>query len=213
MKRYILACMTVAVVFGCSLASVRADDINQPPWPRYTPQTTFQDWTFDSSTRAGFVAASWYNLSGTPTATITGGSWLDHLDQRSGVWALPSGTSSIDLTIPDNPPSGSLKDVWAQITWESTDGGVPVVTVDGTVAAPEIVALSRESGSGNWMQYTYQTAGFTGTGIDTVDITTTTGTINVGEIVIDTIPEPSSLALLAVGAIGLYASRKRSLAA
>jgi hypothetical protein len=63
------------------------------------------------------------------------------------------------------------------------------------------------------MQYTYQTAGFTGTGIDTVDITTTTGTINVGEIVIDTIPEPSSLALLAVGAIGLYASRKRSLAA
>jgi len=44
-----------------------------------------------------------------------------------------------------------------------------------------------------------------------------TGSYNLGEVVVDTIciPEPSSLALLAMGSISLllYASRKRRLAA
>ena len=50
--------MTVAVVFGCSVASVKADDLYPPPWTRGGPGTTYQAWDF--GTIANPVVADTY---------------------------------------------------------------------------------------------------------------------------------------------------------
>jgi hypothetical protein len=74
-------------------------------------------------------------------------------------------------------------------------------------------------GNGNWQQNVYETRlPFNPAAADVViSGALPATTFNVGQVVIDTqcIPKPSSLALSAVGAIGLltYASRKRRLAA
>jgi hypothetical protein len=210
MKSCILVCMTVAVVFGCSVASVRADDLYQPPWERGDTNTTYQSWTFGTIDNPA-APDTVFNLYGAPTATINGGTWASFYDNHVGVWTLGS-TNSIDLYIPNTPADPTrTKDVWTQITWQSSLGGSPVVTVNGIVSTLEFSVLA---GNGSWMQSVFMaTLPFNPAAEDVV----VTGTMAVGEVVIDTqcIPEPSSLALLAMGAISLlsYASRKRRLAA
>jgi hypothetical protein len=97
--------------------------------------------------------------------------------------------------------------VWTQITWQSDLGGSPVVTVDGIVSTLQFTA---PVGNGDWSQSVFETTLPFNPAAEQVIVT---GIMDVGQVVIDTqcIPEPSSLALLAIGAISLlsYASRKR----
>ena len=132
-----------------------------------------------------------------------------------GVWTLGS-SSSIDCCILNTSLSNPYKEVWTQITWQSDNGGSPVVTVDGIAST---LLLSAPVGNGNWQQNVYETRlrfNPAAAGVVISGALPAT-TFNVGQVVIDTqcIPKPSSLALSAVGAIGLltYASRKRRLAA
>ena len=211
MKLSILVRVTAAVVFGCSVASVRADDINQPPWQRFEPNTTYQNWTFGLTNNPTAPDVDFYNPNGTPTATVTNGNWTQYYDQHVGVWTLGT-NSSIDLFIPNTPfDPNRHKDLWLQITWQPDLGGSPVVTVNGNAFS---LVGSAPVGTGNWIQSTYSTTLATNPASEVLIIT---GTMDVGEVVLDTqcIPEPSSLALLALGAISLlpYASRKRKLAA
>jgi len=101
MKQYILGCMTVAVVFGCSVASVKADDIYPPAWTRGMTNTTYQEWNFGTSANPAAPGVA-YNPNGTPTATITGGIWSFIYDNHVGVWTLGA-SDSIDLSIPNTP--------------------------------------------------------------------------------------------------------------
>ncbi len=209
MKSCVVVCMTVVVVFGSSITSVRADDLYQPPWTRDDPNTTYQNWTFGTIDNPA-APDDFFNPNGDPTATINGGTWAFFYDDHVGVWTLAA-TNSIDLYIPNTPlDTTRTKDVWTQITWESS-GGSPVVTVNGIVSS---LLFSVSAGYGSWMQSVFETTlPFNPAAEDVV----VTGTMSVGEVVIDTqcIPEPSSLALLAAGSIGLLscASRKRRLAA
>jgi hypothetical protein len=207
MKRSILTCLTLAVVFGCWVASVRADDIYQPPWLRGQPRTTFQEWTFATSANP-LPAESVYNPYGTPMAAITGGSWQQFYDNHVGVWTLGS-NDHIDLGIPNSPyDPWRWKDVWIQVTWEPILGAQPVVAVDGNAAT---WLLTAPVGNGGWFQSVYEYV-FPNYNPD-FEVVSISGNIALGQVVIDTIcvPEPSSLALLAVGAVSLlYASRKRS---
>ncbi len=215
-KRYLLVCMTVAVVLGCSVASVRADDIYPPPWERGHPNTTLQDWTFSSDANPSAPDVAFYNLYGTPQATITGtgNTWFQFYDNHNGVWALGGPTSSMDLGIPNTPLDDTkTKDVWTQITWEPTVTGqaAPLVVVNGIQSAP---VTTTPSGNGSWFQSVYDTTLVPNPAFEDVIIT---GSYQLGEVIVDTqcVPEPSSLALLAMGAISLlpYAWRKRRLAA
>ncbi len=214
-KRYLLVCMTLAVVLGCSVASVRADDIYPPPWERGHPNTTLQDWTFSSDANPSAPDVAFYNLYGTPQATITGtgNTWFQFYDNHNGVWALGGPTSSMDLGIPNTPLDDTkTKDVWTQITWEPNGTNeAPVVMVNG-IASESFTNYSI--GDGGWFQSVYQTHLAYNPQYEDVVIT---GSYDLGEVVVDTqcIPEPSSLALLAMGAISLlpYAWRKRRLAA
>jgi len=128
--------MTVAVVFGCSVASVRADDIYPPPWLRGEPNTTYESWDF--TTTANPVNADvFYNPNGTPTATINGGTWSAFYDNHQGVWTLGAG-DSVDLFIPNTPADPTkTKDIWTQVTWQTDNTGTPVVTVDGVASTLE----------------------------------------------------------------------------
>jgi len=215
MKQCILGCMTVAVVLGCSVASVKADDIYQPPWQRGSANTTFESWNFGTAANPSGPDMS-FNPYGTPAATISGGTWSQFYDNHFGVWTLGSG-GSIDFFIPNTPVEPTRnKVVWTQLTWQPDNNGLPVVTVAGVVSQ---LVLSAPVGIGGWVQSVYETTlPFNPAAEDVVISGALPGTtLDVGQVVIDTIciPEPSSLALLGMGAVSLllYASRKRRLAA
>lgn len=220
-NRSIFACVTVAVVFGCSVVSVKADDIFPPPWQRDQPQTTFQGWTFvtDALTTAPDEYTT-YNPYGTPLATINAGTsqWSAFYDNHQGVWTLGTG-DNITFDIPNAPEDiSNLKCVWTQLTWQTDNNGVPVVNVAGVTST----FVESETVNG-WTYAAYQTVlPYNPSSEDVIVSGSLSGTtFDLGEVVIDTIctpvdpiPEPSSLALLAVGALSLlYASRKGRLAA
>ena len=211
MKTIILGYMTVAVVFGCSVASVKADDLYPPPWTRGGPGTTYQAWDFGTSA-SPVVADVFYNPYGVPYATINGGSWSFFYDDHVGVWTLGS-ADSIDLYIPNTPLNlDNTKEVWTQVTWQPDAGPAPVVTVDYGSGSSVVSTLqfTVPAGNGDWLQSVYLADLPYNPASENV-IVTETG--DVGQVVIDSecVPEPSSLAMLALGAISLlsYASRKR----
>lgn len=195
-------------------ASVRADDIYPPPWQRGATNTTFQDWTFSTSANPS-APDNVYNPNGTPQATIsgTGNTWYQFYDNHNGVWVLGGPSSSMDLGIPNTPfDTNRTKEVWTQITWEPNGtNAAPVVMVNGIASAP---FTTYSEGNGGWFQSVYDTTLASNPQYEDVIVT---GSYYLGEVVVDTIciPEPSSLALLALGSISLllYASRKRRLAA
>ena len=83
-----LAGMTVAVVFGGLVASVRADDISPPPWLRGQPNTTYQDWTFATDANLVTPDLGMHKPNGISLATITGGVWNNLYDNHVGIWTL-----------------------------------------------------------------------------------------------------------------------------
>lgn len=196
-------------------ASVRADDIYPPPWQRGATNTTWQDWTFSTSNNPSTPDQGFFNPNGTPYSTITGTGnvWSAFYDNHQGVWTLSGANSSMDLGIPNTPYDATrIKNIWTQITWEpDADQDTPVVMVNGIAVT---AFTTYPVGNGNWKQSVYETTLVPNPQYEDVAIT---GSYYLGEVVVDTIcvPEPSSLALLAMGSISLllYASRKRRLAA
>jgi hypothetical protein len=207
MKRSILVCMTLAVVFGGSVALVFADDTFPPPWQRGGDRTTYQDWTFGTSNNPLPPDVDNVNPYGKPSATILDGVWANFHDNHVGVWSLLADDSYINVPIPNAPDHPDWnKLVWTQLTWspeQSPNGevGSPSVFVDGLQSQLQETVPLHDS----WFQSTWFTTLPYNPRSETVHIT---GFIDVGELVVDTkcaVPEPCSLALLAMGAIGLAA--------
>ena len=200
--------MTVAVVFGGSMALVRADDIYPPPWLRGQPYTTYQDWTFTTSANPAAPDSGVFNPYGNPTATIYHASWSDSYDSHVGVWNFDWGTNALTLNIPNAPSDPTRqKELWVQITFQSDYGGAPRVSANG---AGLTLVQSTPVGTGSWLQNVYEVLLPTNPSSEQVLVMLPFSPMRVGEVVIDTIciPEASSLALFGLGAAALVIFRR-----
>jgi hypothetical protein len=196
MKRWLLVCMTVAVVFCGLVAPVWADDLLPPPWQRGGDRTTYQDWTFALSDNPIAPDVGIVNPYGIAEATVVNGNWEQYYDNHVGSWDLGS-NSYIDVVIPNAPDHPEwTKLLWTQITWQ---GELPLVSVDGVLGQlfETDKLLNTNMYHSSWLiTLPYNPP---------QEIMHITGITHLGEIVVDTkcVPEPSTLVLLAIGAFGV----------
>ncbi len=204
MKLRIFECMAVAIVFSVSAVRAPADDVNQPPWERFLPDTTYQNFTFPTNSPVSLPEMDYYNPNGTPLAASGGESWWQSYDQRIGVWNLFSNLNYIDFTVPNTPYDPTReKIVWTQVTWEPGDVGSPLVTVyAGVDGFASTLVSSSQIGTSNWIQSTYEAVLPYNPIDEVVDVR---GDMRVDEVVIDTIcvPEPATWILLVLAGTAL----------
>jgi len=204
-RRIAVAASIAFVVVGALSSRVLADDLNPPPWQRFQPGTTFQEWEFLTSS-PNPAPDLVYNPYGMPELTAIPGAlqtWQAVWDGRQGVWPL-SGTMLVGIS--NNPVANPYKDVWIQLTWEAqAPGNRP--TVWETISGEYGTIVSEVSVGGSWLLTTYNIHLIPNPSFENVRID---GGIMVDELVIDTIciPEPGTLALFGLGGLVLFLRRR-----
>ena len=192
-----------------------------PPW-RGEYSTTSQLWDFGYVPQApaqppyeylpdGPAPGGQPPLSST-VALVTPGpgmTWID-IDPdsgREGIWPL---SGRIELTVDNHEPPNEFKWVYVGIVWRPQDAGeVPIL--DGFDPDPDPGHMPRiveETDLGlGWMATTYEWRIYPNPVWEKFTIS---GTIDVDQLVVDTwcIPEPGTIVLLAIGALGLIRKRR-----
>jgi len=198
-----LLCLTLVV--GTALA----DDIETPPWLRTSDRATFQRWEFSDNNPMPFPNEE-DNRFGPPQLTVwplVGSAWMGEYDNRYGVWPL---SGEIEVRIPnakDHPEW--TKRVQIQLTWELEGQILPLVTVDdidGQEIETDVI------GGGLPEHPWFHTTWLVELPYNPVwELVSISGDIMVDELVIDTIcvPEPGTMALLAIGGVMALARRRR----
>ncbi|UCD73832.1 MAG: hypothetical protein JSV91_08530 [Phycisphaerales bacterium] len=117
----------VIIVLMLGLAApAMADDLIPPPWDRYTPNTVFAHWTFDSpaNDEGQYVAEDFWQLSVFDDPYIDSyyndAYWLDEFEGRDGV-INPWGGDYLQMHLDNYDCYSPVKFIYLQITWW-TDG-------------------------------------------------------------------------------------------
>jgi hypothetical protein len=208
-----LSTLFAGVALTLFASSAFADDLNPPPW-RGQPGSTFQQWEFLTSETLTYADVDGNPYNGTPYALIVirqdnpSHGWDPGAAPREGIWSL---SGLMLFYVPNSPDPNRWKDVWVQVTWRPTDGGLgePIPYLTDDQGGPHDLLLQGVAPiDGVWNLSTY-TARIPFNPM--YEIVGLRGDIDVDQVVIDTwcIPEPQTYALLAgLGLLGFGVWRR-----
>ncbi len=195
-----------------------AHDFNPPPWERFTPYTTFQEWDFlednEEGPPDGTLPGNWFNEGkpgDTPNFELSGtAGWVASDD---GTWYGTGNGASFSFFCPNWIDQEPVKWVWIQISgqWATAGGpgGPEVTSVTGQkgttpVYPGQFVNSGGTPGSTLWELWELQP----NPDNDWITISMPPG-VYISQVVIDTISFPTPGAVAAFGIVGLGAMRRR----
>ena len=198
-----------------------AYDMFPPDW-RGDEGTTYQEWRFDDNDNPALpenVDNEYGNGFDPPAiATITvgeyGEGWWDDpgLGSLTGMWDIGGTDGRIVLDIDNRPLQLEYKEIHVQITYYQSIGSAATVTVPTAQLVSSTTELVEED-IGSWAWYLHQSIWRIepNPGYEQIILTGHPDGSLIDQIVVDTrcIPEPTSMALLALGGCVILRKRKQ----
>lgn len=213
MKNRVLTFLIIASVLAvCTVSSTAiANPDLVPPYWRSEVGTTFQLWNFSDNTNPGDSEAQLSgNQYGTPTATAEYNKpfvpWipLDHGHQ--GVWYIEQG-DWLTLHIPDSQDPDPIRQFYLQMIFYTAVDDTEIFMLDPQTAEIDVVQITAIDD-----YYTYGAFLITLTGdgaaLEDIRLSPQGCTLYIDSIAVDTIPEPMTMGLFALGSINIFARRK-----
>ncbi len=209
---FVLAVMHVSMI-------AFADDTVPPPWQRFQPNTTTQEWTFPDPVlqHAADNNSIYWNPNGVPmqldTSHVGGGiEWLPTRSGRDGIYAVNPGGGMLVFSLPNDPTPRPEKHIWAQITWSVASGtnSVDLVPFGGS-EPPVTVEDGTDMGDG-WRHSTFSYVLRPNPALEFYQIRNLSNEVLfIDQVVFDTecVPEPASMLALTLGACALAKKRRR----
>jgi len=195
-----------ALMVAVSPLAAYADDFFPPQW-RGESGTTMQQWTFNTSANPTLANID-NNPYGDPTASITPSAtthWWNMWQGHQGVWKFED---FMYLDIPNTPIPNDTKYIWVQFTYYAAGGAMPQLYSDPGESMMDVVYPPVQIDPYFWhaaVQLTlHPNPSFERITIEPMDCT-----LYIDQVVVDTIcfPEPSTLMLLALGAVAVLRRR------